>query len=191
MKFKETEFSFETEVTDGELDLFVYNAKRGQDAMQNPELSYIIVRAVPEYDGEMLAMMLEASGVSEEELKEYRTVTVAEYKESVTAAKKVADSDSASEGEIREAYENLKKAFEGLEKKMVYNAFTPGKTWQDTDGNKIQAHGGQVQKLTVLDRTLSRLKNGGGSAKIRQRVTGAVSALTVLLTFTTGSLREL
>ncbi len=85
LKFKETEFSFETEVTDGELDLFVYNAKRGQDAMQNPELSYIIVRAVPEYDGEMLAMMLEASGVSE-------------------------------------------------------------------DGNKIQAHGGQVQKLTVLDK---------------------------------------
>ncbi len=152
LKFKETEFSFETEVTDGELDLFVYNAKRGQDAMQNPELSYIIVRAVPEYDGEMLAMMLEASGVSEEELKEYRTVTVAKYKESVAAAKKVADSDSASEGEIREAYENLKKAFEGLEKKMVYNAFTPGKTWQDTDGNKIQAHGGQVQKLTVLDK---------------------------------------
>lgn len=36
LKFKETEFSFETEVTDGELDLFVYNAKRGQDAMQNP-----------------------------------------------------------------------------------------------------------------------------------------------------------
>ena len=64
----------------------------------------------------------------------------------------MADSDSASEGEIREAYENLKKAFEGLEKKMVYNAFTPGKTWQDTDGNKIQAHGGQVQKLTVLDK---------------------------------------
>lgn len=157
LKFKETEYSFETEVTDGELDLFVYNAKRGSSALQNPELSYIMVRAVPEYDTEVLAMLLEHSAVSDAELAEYRTVTADRYKESRESAIKVADKKDAGAEEIRTAYEELKKAFEGLEKKMSYSAFTPGKTWQDTDGNKIQAHGGQVQKLTVKDKQTGEL----------------------------------
>lgn len=157
LKFKETEYSFETEVTDGELDLFVYNAKRGSSALQNPELSYIMVRAVPEYDAEMLAMLLEHSAVSDAELTEYRTVTADRYRESRESAMKVADKEDAGVEEIRTAYEELKKAFEGLEKKMIYTAFTPGKTWQDTDGNKIQAHGGQVQKLAVKDKETGEL----------------------------------
>jgi len=157
LKFKETEYSFETEVKDGELDLFVYNSKRGSSALQNPELSYIIVRVVPEYDTEMLAMLLEKSAVSGEELTAYRTVTAEHYQESWEAAKMVADNENATPKEIRAAYEDLKKAFEGLEKKMIYSAFTPGKTWQDTDGNKIQAHGGQVQKLTVKDKQTGEL----------------------------------
>ncbi len=157
LKFKETEYSFETEVTDGELDLFVYNAKRGSSALQNPELSYIMVRAVPEYDTEVLAMLLEHRAVSDAELTEYRTVTADRYRESRESAMRVADKEDAGVEEIRTAYEELKKAFEGLEKKMSYSAFTPGKTWQDTDGNKIQAHGGQVQKLTVKDKETGEL----------------------------------
>lgn len=95
-------------------------------------------------------MLLSATELSDEELKEYRDATVGGYIESRTEA--VALKENASEQEIRTAYENLKKSFEGLEKKMIYSSFRPGKIWQDQDGNKIQAHGGQVQKLTVTDK---------------------------------------
>ena len=155
LKFQDIKSTFELDVEDGELNLFIYNSKRGKDAMKNPEICYIIVRAVPEYNGEMLAMLLSATELSDEELKEYRDATTGGYIES--RAEAVALKENASEQEIRTAYENLKKSFEGLEKKMVYSSFRPGKVWQDQDGNKIQAHGGQVQKLTVTDKETGEL----------------------------------
>ncbi len=151
LKFKETQCSFEVTVADGELDLFVYNSKRGKDAMKNPELSYIMIKAVPEYNQEMLAMLLGASALTQEEQEAYRSKTVEIYTQKRAAAESLAEKENASPQEIRTAYEDLKNAFEGLEKKMVYNTFRPGKVWQDSDGNKIQAHGGQVQKITVKD----------------------------------------
>ena len=35
--------------------------------------------------------------------------------------------------------------------KTVNDAFLPGAVWTDTEGNPIQAHGGQVQRMTVPD----------------------------------------
>lgn len=157
LKFKDTQYSFEIPVTDGELELFVYNANRGTNAMQNPELSYIIVKAIPEYDAGLLAMLLDKTGISAEEEQTYRVVTLQGYQEKREQAEALANQleaspETVSAAQVRTAYEDLEQAFGRLEKKMVYDAFYPGKTWQDQDGTKIQAHGGQVQKLTVADK---------------------------------------
>ncbi len=38
-----------------------------------------------------------------------------------------------------------------LTERLRYHSFRPGEVWQDTDNVPIQAHGGQVQKLTYQD----------------------------------------
>lgn len=66
LKYKLTETQVPAEVTDGRLEIKVYNPDRGTDAMKDPILSYIVVRAVPEYDGELLDLYLEETQVPEE-----------------------------------------------------------------------------------------------------------------------------
>ncbi|MBR6003371.1 MAG: hypothetical protein IK068_01460, partial [Lachnospiraceae bacterium] len=58
-KYKLTEFTVYSDVTDGELNLKVFNPQRGSDAMKDPILSYIEVRVVPKFGREMLLNYME------------------------------------------------------------------------------------------------------------------------------------
>lgn len=149
LKFKEIQGSFEIEVKDGELNLLVYNPNRGKDAMKNPVLSYITVRAVPEYSMELLSMLLEKAFLSEQEQASYQDKTLKEFLEKREAASNI--TTSAQEEELKMAYQALKEAYEGLRLKTFYHSFRPGKVWLDEEGTKIQAHGGQVQKLKLTN----------------------------------------
>lgn len=151
-KFKTIEEIHTLSVTDGTLNLKVWNPDRGKDAMKNPILSYIIVRAVPEYNKKLLECQLNSLTMEEEN---YTSSTWADYqKEKDTVSKLYESIENGTENaqEICNAYLKLKQATAKLEKKPFYDAFYPGKVWKDTDGNPIQAHGGQVQKLTYQEK---------------------------------------
>jgi hypothetical protein len=62
-----------------------------------------------------------------------------------------------AETEYKDAYTKLKEAYDSMEKKPVYNSFRPGDVWKDTENTLIQAHGGQIQRLTVQDRNTGEM----------------------------------
>ncbi len=147
LKFQDLPVTFRQTVTDGELNIKVYNPDRGRDAMKNPILSYIQVRVVPEYDEELLSLLLKKNAYTEEELAAFTSRTAEELALAKTHAEEVLK--QSDEKEYEEAFFTLKAAAEGLEKKPVYNSFRPGEVWTDSEGIPIQAHGGQVQRLMV------------------------------------------
>lgn len=153
LKYELTEKIVYTTVTDGMLNVKVYNSKRGKDAMKNPILSYIKIKAVPEYSREMLLAYIESLKTVSENKDKYiedsYLVFIDKYKEAEQTLIKWQDSVNT---EYRKAYFSLKEAYEGLEEIMVYSSFVPGEPWTDTKGTLIQAHGGQVQKLTYTDK---------------------------------------
>ncbi len=156
LKYKLTENTFYTTVTDGSLQLKVYNPDRGKDAMKDPVLSYILVRAVPEYTADLLKQLLDQTQIPENVIPDRQTMryTAGSYEaftEQYQAAEALAQKEGAAEEEYREQYMALKAAYDGLEEIKVYDSFLPGKKWTDDEGNLIQAHGGQVQRLTVTD----------------------------------------
>ena len=156
LKYKLTENAFYTTVTDGSLQLKVYNPDRGKDAMKDPVLSYILVRAVPEYTADLLKQLLEQTEIPENVIPDRQTMryTAGSYEafsEQYQAAEALAQKEDAPEEEYRKQYMALKDAYDGLEEIKVYDSFLPGKKWTDDEGNLIQAHGGQVQRLTVTD----------------------------------------
>lgn len=153
-KFKTIEDINTIEVTDGILNLKVSNPNRGNDAMKNPILSYIIVRIVPEYNKELLECQLNSLTMQQDLYTLGTWKTYESEKEEVQKLyQSLTDNQTkVSEEEIKEAYSKLKNAVAKLEKKPSYDSFQPGKVWKDTDGNLIQAHGGQVQKLTYQDK---------------------------------------
>lgn len=156
LKYKDTQGVFEQKVTDGTLDLLVYNSKRGKDAMKNPVLSYLVIRAIPEYNTELLHLLLEQTTNVEYKLPEYTDTTAEAYQNAREAAESLAR--DAQPEQVEEAYKNLKKAYGELEMKTIYNSYRPGEVWLDQDGNTIQAHGGQVQKLTVTEKETGAVK---------------------------------
>lgn len=138
-------------VTDGMLNVKVYNPGRGTDVMRDPVLSFIVVKAVPEYTRELLeAYMAFLADITENENR-YIASTFIPYQETYKAAKDLLDKENNETEEYREAYLSLKEAYENLEEIMVYTSFLPGEKWTDDEGNLIQAHGGQVQRLSVPD----------------------------------------
>ncbi len=151
LKYKLTENTFYTSVRDGSLQLKVFNPDRGKDAMQNPVLSYILVRAVPEYTQELLQELLERTDAANADPGRYTAGTYDPFLEQYRAAEALAQKPDAAEEEYRQQYLTLQEAFDGLEEIKVYQSFLPGKAWTDDAGNLIQAHGGQVQQLAVTD----------------------------------------
>lgn len=150
LKYKLTETTVEAEVTDGTLQVKVYNPNRGTDAMKDPILSYIVVRAVPEYDGELLDLYLEETTVPEEYVGRFTQSSYQTYQEKREAALELADREGGME-EYRKVCEELMKAYKDLKEVKVYSTFQVGTRWTDDEGNLIQAHGGQVQRLPVRD----------------------------------------
>lgn len=156
LKYKDNEAVLYKEVTDGVLDVKVYNPSRGTDTMQDPMLSYIVVRAVPRYSRKMLLSYMESIKKAVESPEKYKEPGYNVFLESLANAENVlicteSDYDNGNQ-EYRKAYSQLKKAYEELEEIMVYSSFKPGLSWTDTKGKLIQAHGGQVQKLTYKDK---------------------------------------
>ncbi len=157
LKYKQTEFTFEQVVEDGELNLKICNTNRKKDAMQNPILSYIIVKAQPDYDKELLECLLEQTQQSDDASEIYTTASLAvleaarqQAQERVNAEAPKDEADAKAF--YKEGYITLQEAYNAMEVRNVYNSFKPGTVWTDTENNLIQAHGGHVQKLEVPDK---------------------------------------
>lgn len=156
LKYQNNEASIYKTVEDGTLDLKVFNPGRGKDAMKNPVLSYILVRVVPRYSRKMLVTYMESVAGKLEEKNKYKEAGfenfLVAYSEAENALISITDDYDNGNQVYRKAYADLKKADEELEVIKVYESFKPGEIWTDTKGNVIQAHGGQVQKLTYTDK---------------------------------------
>ena len=143
------ERTYNVEVTDGELNLYAYATNRTSSYV-DPLLSYIIVKAVPEYTTDILAKALEEYA-EKMEGKTYSEKTLAAYNETATAAQELIDNASTDSAAIKEAYNNLKAAFEALAEIITYTSITgvDGAPIYDNNGVQVQAHGGQIQQFTI------------------------------------------
>ncbi len=157
LKYKLTEAVFTQKVTDGELNLLIFNPANGDEVMREPVLSYIIIRAVPEYGKLLLSELVDTVIIKEEERAGYITSSLEIYNTAYQEAEAVLAKEAAGFGEYKESYLQLKEAYDNMIKKPIYTAFRPGQPWMDTENNVIQAHGGHVQRLTVKDRVTGEL----------------------------------
>ncbi len=143
------ERTYNVEVTDGELNLYAYATNRTSSYV-DPLLSYIIVKAVPEYTTDILVKALETY---EEKMngKNYSEKTLAAYNEAAAVAKALIEEESKDSMAIKEAYKNLKAAFEALAEIITYTSITgvEGAPLYDNNGVQVQAHGGQIQQFTI------------------------------------------
>ncbi|WP_029231365.1 Ig-like domain-containing protein [Butyrivibrio sp. VCB2006] len=145
------ERTYNVEVTDGTLNLYAYATNRTSSYV-DPLLSYIIVKAVPEYDVNTLRAAIE-SYRSAMEGKTYTKETLLAFEEAEEAAKALIDANSTDTAAIKEAYKNLKEAFENLYETYIinYTSITgvEGAPLYDNNGVQVQAHGGQIQQFTI------------------------------------------
>ena len=143
------ERSYNVTVTDGELNLFAYATDRTSSYV-DPILSYIIVKAVPEYTVDVLKT---AINTYREKMigKNYSEKSIAAFEEAVAAAQNLIDENSTDVAAIKEAYNNLKAAFEALAEVITYSSITGvnGAPLYDNNGIQVQAHGGQIQQFTI------------------------------------------
>ncbi|MBQ9590855.1 MAG: Ig-like domain-containing protein [Butyrivibrio sp.] len=143
------EKSYTVEVNDGKLDIFAYATNRTSSYV-DPILSYIIVKAVPAYTYETLISAIKMYREAMEG-HNYSDKSVAEFDKAQEEAQKLIDEKSNDVAAIKEAYNNLKKAFENLAEVYTYSSITGvnGAAMYDNNGVQIQAHGGQIQQFTV------------------------------------------
>ncbi len=148
------EVTYETEVTDNELNVFVHNPEAGDNRGLDPILSYIIVKVAP---SELLKELRETIKTCQDQYDAavkaqlYTEESKKAVTDAIKAAQGLVDKNSKDDEQITAASEALKNTFEGLVKANgpVYTTIsgTNGGQIYTTDGSKIQAHGGQVQKL--------------------------------------------
>lgn len=157
-----TEKTYTVTVEDGELNICVKadpDTRKGTG--DDPMLSYIIVKAanVTVDEDEVLASYkADLQGKVDEYEKAlpegsedtYTTATWLVYAGALADAKSVLENSSATADELKAALEALTKAYAGLIERVrvTYDSITGrnGDTLYDTNGEVIQAHGGQVQK---------------------------------------------
>ena len=152
---KETliEKQYAAEVTDGELNVMVHSPKR-TNQYGDPILSYLIVKAVPEYTMDMLRNTLTKMEKTVDQAEEGRNWTeksLAAFRMVRENAKNLIEKSTEDREEIRNMYFTLYEAFAGLVSRKEYDSITgvEGAPYYDTNGVQIQAHGGQIQQLTV------------------------------------------
>ena len=140
------EGTYEVDVTDGELNVFLNNPGNTSQ-YGDPICSYIIVKAVPVADTASLEAMI-ANYEALIEGNTYTEDTLAAFNEVLADAKAVATDKSATADEIQNAMDELEAAYGTLKQIYTYDSITGtnGDRLFDNNGNKIQAHGGQIQK---------------------------------------------
>lgn len=146
---------YEVEVADGQLNVFV-QATPGtrKDTGGDPVLNYIIVRAIPSGEVSALEVLKEQINSYKEKVgdgSKYSEETLKIFNDAIAAAEKLVEEQSADQNAIDKAAEDIKTAYENLFElhKETYSSISgvDGAQIYDTDGYKIQAHGGQVQKI--------------------------------------------
>lgn len=140
------EGTYEVEVTDGELNVFLNNPGNISQ-YGDPVCSYIIVEAVPVADSASLnALIAQYEGLMEGNT--YSEDSLEAFNKVLAEAKEVAENGSSTSEEIQNAMDKLEDAYAALKQIYTYDSITgtDGEQLYDTNGNKIQAHGGQIQK---------------------------------------------
>ena len=150
LRYQENEKSFTVEVSDGELNLKVFNSLI-KNFMDTPILSYIKIAITPEYTKELLAAAVKAMAVEDPE-----AIYTAESSRNYLKAYEEALGFLARDGQagtnaIKLKFNNLRESYKMLTKQYRYDSFKPGAVWRDTENTPIQAHGGQVQQMQIPD----------------------------------------
>lgn len=147
------------EVIDGELNVRIHNPNRSSQ-YNDPLVNYIIVRYTPTYTLETLEIKLKAmASISDEERELYVASTLKAYEDALKEARDIVSGIiDTNEVKIQEVYEKLDETYNSLRKRVIYDKFNPDESWSDSpwldsEANPIQAHGGQVQQLTVNGET--------------------------------------
>lgn len=158
-KGEEVVKTYTQDVSDGELNVRIHNPNRSSQ-YNDPLVNYIIVRYEPEYTLGVLKLKLETMPIIPEDEKSlYVSSTLENYETALLEAKDIVDGKvDADENKIEDIYNNLDKTYNALRKMVFYNSFNPDESWNDepwvdNEANPIQAHGGQVQQLTVNGET--------------------------------------
>lgn len=140
------EGTYEVEVTDGELNVFINNPGNTSQ-YGDPVCSYVIVKAVPIADSASLKALIEKYETSVAG-KTYSEDTLEAFNKVLAEAKETAENGSSTAEEIQDAMDELDAAYDALKQIYTYDSITGtnGEQLYDTNGNKIQAHGGQIQK---------------------------------------------
>ncbi|WP_374972135.1 xylosidase/arabinofuranosidase [Blautia producta] len=143
------EKTYKTEVTDGELNVMVHSPKR-TNQYGDPVLSYIIVKAVAAYTTDRITEVI-ASYQSAMEGHSYSESTKGAFDEAVQEAQALVDNGSTDQKAIKNALNKLEETYNALKEIYTYSSITGtnGAQLFDNNGNKIQAHGGQIQQFTI------------------------------------------
>lgn len=150
LRYQDNEKSFTADVSDGELNLKVFNSK-AKNFMDTPILSYIRIAITPEYTEELLEAAVKAMVVEDPE-EVYTTDSSNEYLECLEEARALLNSQKKpGTNAIKLKFNNLRESYKMLIEKYRYDSFKPGAVWKDTENTPIQAHGGQVQQLDIPD----------------------------------------
>ncbi|MCR5585336.1 MAG: glycoside hydrolase family 43 protein [Lachnospiraceae bacterium] len=156
LRYNVNEKSFEAKVTDGTLNLKVFNPN-ANTFMESPILSYITIATDPEYTRELLSAAVEAMR-TDNAAELYTESSAASYLSALEAAEKfLAKESNDGTNQIKQKFKNLRESYKMLTKKLKYDSFNPGAVWTDTEGTPIQAHGGQVQQLEIPDPATGKL----------------------------------
>ncbi len=145
------EKEYEVTVTDGELNVFVQAHPDSREGSgDDPVISYIIVKAKPQYTLDALQIQID-SYKARVEGSAYGEASKAAFDEAIEAAQALVDSGAATEEEIQTALAAIEEAYANLKPVYTYTSITgtAGERMFDNNGNKIQAHGGQIQQFTI------------------------------------------
>nr|WP_288978799.1 Ig-like domain-containing protein [uncultured Blautia sp.] len=147
------EKTYKTEVTDGELNVMVHSPKR-TNQYGDPVLSYIIVKAVAAYTTDRITEVI-ASYQSAMDGHNYSESTKGAFDKAVQEAQTLVDNNSTDQKAIKDALNKLEEAYNALKEVYTYSSITGtnGAQLFDNNGNKIQAHGGQIQQFTINGET--------------------------------------
>ena len=149
---KDFEGTYEVTVTDGELNVFVQATSRSKSG-DDPIVNYIIVKAIPGSDADALAVLKVTvqKYLEKAEGKDYTTTTKAVFDQAIADAQKLIDENSEDTDAIAAAKKAIEKAYSNLVEAHfeTYDSITGTNAARiyDNNGAKVQAHGGQIQKI--------------------------------------------
>lgn len=143
------EQTWDVTVNDGELNVFVHNPNRTSQ-YADPLISYVIVKATPEWTSETLSALL-AKQAEDMTDRTFGKDSLDAYNAQKAEAQALITKEGATQEELRDMYRAMEKAYDSLKETFTYTSFggDSNRAWVDNNGNYIQAHGGQVQKLKI------------------------------------------